>query len=219
MSGRVRALIGISWVVSLALAGCAPSATTPAVEAKSAEEVSGDAVSSNGERCLIRLNADRDVTEVFSEVDGYALLLPGTQWALRCEDDVPLIGSAGLLRLSVRHGEPSDVPLEERLRAIHQRFGSSLGEMGLEATPPVFAKVGTEDKELEKLVMTYEVRGGEIDESQTKSVHAWSAIRTLDGRVLEYHVSWTGSQGAWRDGMLVALRKMLLPFLPLSDGA
>ncbi len=29
--------------------------------------------------------------------DGYGLLLPGTQWALRCEDDAPLIGSAGLL--------------------------------------------------------------------------------------------------------------------------
>lgn len=219
MSGRVRSFAGLSWVFALALSGCAPSAAAPAAAANDAESASGRGESASSERCMIRLNTDRDVTEVLSETDGYGLLLPGTQWALRCEDDAPLIGSAGLLRLSVRQGEPSDQTLEGRLRAIHQRFSSSLSEMGLAATSPEFAKVGTEDKDLEKLVMTYEVHGGEIDESRTKSVHAWSAIRTFDGRVLEYHVSWTGSEGAWRDGMLVALRKMLLPFLPLSNGA
>ena len=219
MSDRVRSFGGLLWVLALSLAGCGSSATAPAAAAKSAESEASHEVSSNGERCLIRLNTDRDVTEVFSETDGYGLLLPGTQWALRCEDDAPLIGSAGLLRLSVRLGEPSSETLETRLRAIHRRFSSSLTEMGLAATPAEFAKVGTEDKDLEKLVMTYEVHGGEIEKSQTNSVHAWSAIRTHDGRVLEYHVSWTGSQGAWRDGMLGALRKMLLPFLPLSNGA
>jgi hypothetical protein len=219
MSGRVRSFAGLLWVFALAVSGCVRSAAAPASAAKDVEAAAEHDTSSNGERCLIRLNADRDVTEVFSETDGYGLLLPGTQWALRCEDDAPLIGSAGLLRLSVRPGEPSGESLETRLRSIHRRFSSSLTDMGLAATAPEFAKVGTEDKDLEKLVMTYEVHGGEIDKSQTKSVHAWSAIRTSDGGVLEYHVSWTGSQGAWRDGMLVALRKMLLPFLPLSSGA
>ncbi len=65
--------------------------------------------------------------------------------------------------MSVRLGEPSSETLQARLRAIHRRFSSSLTEMGLAATPAEFAKVGTEDKDLEKLVMTYEVHGGEIE--------------------------------------------------------
>lgn len=219
MSEGARSRAFLFGLFSLFLAACTKTESSGGKPPAGAQAAIFEEAPSSEERCLIRLNAERDVTEVYSERDGYGLLLPGTQWALRCEDDVPLIGSAGLLRMSVRHGAPGPESLESRLRDIHHRFSSSLAEMGLVATPPEFAVVGAEDKALEKLVMTYEVHGGDMDASQTKSVHAWSAIRTYDGRVLEYHVSWTGSQGAWQEGMLRALRKMLLPFVPLSSGA
>lgn len=170
-------------------------------------------------RCMIRLHAEKDVTEVVSELDGYGLLLPGTEWALRCEDETPLLGSAGLLRLSVNFGKPGASSLEQHLRAVAHRASESLASMGMEAAHPEIVKVGTEDGKFEKLILSYEVAGGEIDQMDAKSVHAWSAIQTHDGTILEYHLSWTGSRTDWQDGMLPALRKMLLPFLPLMPEA
>ncbi len=170
-------------------------------------------------RCMIRLHADKDVTEVVSELDGYGLLLPGTEWALRCEDDAPLLGSAGLLRLSVNFGKPGANTLEQHLRTVYSRSSESLQSMGMEASAPEIVKVGTEDGQFEKIVMSYEVSGGEIAQMHAKSVHAWAAIQTRGGTILEYHLSWTGAQSDWQEGMLPALRKMLLPFLPLSEDA
>ncbi len=170
-------------------------------------------------RCMIRLHADKDVTEVVSELDGYGLLLPGTEWALRCEDDAPLLGSAGLLRLSVNFGKPGAHTLEQHLRTVYSRSSESLQSMGMEASAPVIVKVGTDDGQFEKTVMSYEVSGGEISQMHAKSVHAWAAIQTRGGTILEYHLSWTGAQTDWQEGMLPALRKMLLPFLPLTDDA
>ncbi len=170
-------------------------------------------------RCMIRLHAEKDVTEVVSEADGYGLLLPGTEWALRCEDETPLLGSAGLLRLSVSFGKPGARSLEQHLRAVADRASESLHTMGMEATHPEIVKIGTADGQFEKLILSYEVSGGEIEQMEAKSVHAWSAIQTRDGSILEYHLSWTGSRTDWQEGMLPALRKMLLPFLPLMPEA
>ncbi|HVJ19062.1 MAG TPA: hypothetical protein VM686_26765 [Polyangiaceae bacterium] len=170
-------------------------------------------------RCMIRLHAEKDVTEVVSELDGYGLLLPGTEWALRCEDDTPLMGSAGLLRLSVSFGKPGARSLEQHLRLVADRASQSLASMGMEASHPEIVKVGTSDGNFEKLILSYEVSGGEIEQMEAKSVHAWSAIQTQNGAILEYHLSWTGSRTDWQEGMLPALRKMLLPFLPLQPEA
>ena len=170
-------------------------------------------------RCMIRLHAEKDVTEVVSEADGYGLLLPGTEWALRCEDDTPLMGSAGLLRLSVSFGKPGARSLEQHLRLVADRASQSLASMGMEASHPEIVKVGTSDGNFEKLILSYEVSGGEIEQMEAKSVHAWSAIQTQNGAILEYHLSWTGSRTDWQEGMLPALRKMLLPFLPLQPEA
>ena len=154
-----------------------------------------------------------------SELDGYGLLLPGTEWALRCEDEAPLLGSAGpapaerQLRQAGR-GFAGAAPAHRRSAARRSRLHS----MGMEASQLEIVKVGTEDGQFEKLILSYEVSGGEIEQMEAKSVHAWSAIQTHDGSILEYHLSWTGSRTDWQEGMLPALRKMLLPFLPLSDG-
>src|SRR5262245_36114758 len=127
MRGRVRSLVGNLGILALLLAGCSSHVNPPATAAKGGEPERASLEGfEQSERCMIRLNTERDVTEVLSETDGYGLLLPGTQWALRCEDDAPLIGSAGLVRLSVRFGEGGDRSLEDRLRAIHQHFSGSL---------------------------------------------------------------------------------------------
>jgi hypothetical protein len=121
------------------------------------------------------------------------------------------------LRLSVNFGKPGADSLEQHLRKVYSRSSESLQSMGMQASEPEIVKVGTSDGQFEKIVMSYEVSGGEISQMQAKSVHAWSVIQTRGGTILEYHLSWTGSQSDWQDGMLGALRKMLLPFLPLND--
>jgi hypothetical protein len=216
MSARATLLVAM---LAVACGGGAKPSSQTASDADAKRASARQIELADAGRCMIRLHAEKDVTEVVSELDGYGLLLPGTEWALRCEDETPLLGSAGLLRLSVSFGKPGARSLEQHLRAVADRASESLATMGMETSRPEIVKVGTSDGQFEKLILSYEVSGGEIEQMEAKSVHAWSAIQTRDGSILEYHLSWTGSRTDWQEGMLPALRKMLLPFLPLMPEA
>src|SRR5688572_12501963 len=145
MSARATLLVAM---LAVACGGGAKPASQTASDAAAKPSTVRQAELDDAGRCMIRLHAEKDVTEVVSELDGYGLLLPGTEWALRCEDEAPLLGSAGLLRLSVNFGRPGADSVEQHLRSVHLRAAESLASMGMATSEPHIANIRTSDGQL-----------------------------------------------------------------------
>lgn len=208
--------------VALALCFTAPlgcggkSEPPPKAPTPSAEE--GLAPASAEPRCVVRVSPDQKLTEIVSQRDGYGLLLPGNSWDVQCDEEQILFASSDLLlHVSVLEGDPLQTDPEQYLRDIYERSAEQLKAHGWEAASPRVAEVSSPAlPNYRRLALFHEVLGVEAEGRPMKSVHGWTTMRTKNDVPLDYHVSWTGPEEAWQDGMLDGLGVMLLSFAPLE---
>lgn len=169
-------------------------------------------------RCAVRISPDKKLTEITSQQDGYGLLLPGSTWDIQCNDEHILFASSDLLlHVSVVEGDPTQMNPEQYLRNIYERSATQLEAHGWEAAAPRVAEVKSPAiPTYTRLALFHEVIGVEAEGQPMKSIHGWTSMRTKNDVPLDYHVSWTGPEEAWQDGMLDGLGVMLLSFGPLE---
>jgi hypothetical protein len=208
-----------AFALVLPLAACGGKAETPPKAPMVMAE--GRAPDAPERRCAVRVSPDRKLTEIISQQDGYGVLLPGGTWDVQCDESQILFASSDLLlHVSIVQGDPTGQADPERyLRTIYERSAEQLKAHGWEAGAPRVAEVVSPNSpQYRRLALFHEVLGVKSEGQALKSIHAWTTMRTKADSVLDYHVSWTGPEEAWQDGMLDGLGAMLLSFGPLETG-
>lgn len=165
-------------------------------------------------RCEVRTVQGKQVTEVVSRRDGYSVVLPGADWKLHCGRSVALDGSSkGPLHASVLTVEVVD-PVDSRafLRWLYSESADDTRKHGLDVSKPSLVMID------DAPVLSYEVVGANVDGTDLRILHAFTARQRPDGTIYTFHVSWIGPAQSFEPEVAPGLRRLATSFhlLPVN---